>query len=97
MVAIRGGAHICPLPECPGRDQPCPDRDRYTSRWQSENADAQHCVRELITQIGGTSNPETFWLVNEFEATVTWAQIEMVAAHPHVLRIGLVDSGSPPP
>lgn len=93
IVRVRGGATLCPLPQCPGPDQPCPERDKYTARWQAENAESQRCVRDLITQIGGTSDPTVEWLTNFFGATLTWAQIQAVAAHPHVAGIDLGGGG----
>jgi hypothetical protein len=94
IVRVRGGATLCPLPQCPGPDQPCPERDKYTSRWQAENTESQRCVRDLITQLGGTSDPTVAWLTNFFGATLTWEQIQAVAAHPHVAGIDLGAGGT---
>jgi hypothetical protein len=93
IVRVRGGATICALPQCPGQGQPCPERDMYTALWTAENAESQHCVRDLITQIGGTSDPAVYWIANFFNATLTWAQIQLVAAHPHVSGIELAVGG----
>jgi hypothetical protein len=86
-IRVRGGATICALPQCPGPDSPCPERDMYTTLWQAQNAESQHCVRALVSQIGGTSDPTVEWLVNFFSATLTWEQVQLVAAHPHVSGI----------
>jgi hypothetical protein len=43
------------------------------------------------------SAPATLWLVNAFEATLTWAQIQQVAQLPDVLRIESELGGAPPP
>jgi hypothetical protein len=94
LITVRGGATSdCPLPQCPNRDQPCPAQELYTSRLQSENAESQHCVRELIAQIGGTSDPEVSWLSNVFGATLTWSQVQLIAAHPHVSNVDATVGG----
>lgn len=87
VIRVRGGATICTLPECPGPPSPCPERDMYTALWQAQNAESQHCVRALITEVGGTSEPTVEWLVNFISATLTWDQIQVIASHPHVLSI----------
>lgn len=89
-------ATLCPLPECTGSDRTCPSRDAYLARWEAETIEAQHCVQEMIASIGGTSSKEPL-LGGSFEATLTWSQIQVVASHPHVLRINAAETGEPPP
>jgi len=86
-VLVAGGAQICSLPQCPPPPAACDERDRLTERWRAENTEAQRCVRDAITAAGGTADTEVFWLVNVVSAQLTWAQIQAVAAHPHVLQI----------
>jgi hypothetical protein len=93
MIQIAGGAHHCPLEECPD-PQSCPARDAVLARYQAENQESQRCVRALIESEGGMSSPEVFWIVNAFAATLTWEQIQVVATHPHVISI---DSNAPAP
>jgi hypothetical protein len=95
-IGVRDGAHICPLPTCPGPSQPCPTRDAYISRWEAENRESQRCVRAFITELGGTASAEIFWLVNFVSATMPPAQIMQLATHPHVANIS-VDVPTPPP
>ncbi len=96
-VGVRGGARICPLPECPSGQRTCSARDSYADRWQAENAEAQRCVRQLITAIGGRADAEVFWIVNHFFADLTWDQIQQVATHPDVENIQPSGDGTPPP
>ena len=94
IVSVAGGARNCPLPACSA--QPCPERDSITSRMQAENFASQRCVRDLIASLGGAADPAAMWLINTFGATLTWEQIQAVAAHPHVVRVES-NGGTPPP
>lgn len=87
MITVKGGATVTPLPKCPDRGTPCAAADAMTSRWSAENLQSQQCVRELIVSVGGTPHAEVFWLVNDFVADLTWAQIQIVATHPDVVSI----------
>jgi hypothetical protein len=93
LLTVAGGATICPLPECATKS--CPDRDAVTQYWLDENLASQQCVRASISALGGASAPATFWLIDAFEATLTWAQIQQVASLPHVLRIESELGGAP--
>jgi hypothetical protein len=95
LVRVRGGAVICQLPPCSA--QPCPERERIVARWTDQNLASQLCVRELIAGLGGKSDPTSTWLIDSFEATLTWDQIQTVAAHPHVASIESKIGGGPPP
>jgi hypothetical protein len=97
VILVRGGAKICPLPECPVHNQSCPDQERFISHWKAENEASQRCVRALIGELGGSSESEIPWLVDMVEAHLTWPQIQAVAAHPHVERIEPSSTGAPPP
>lgn len=90
LVTVRGGAKVCPLPNCPAA---CDERDRFIARWKEENREAQRCVRDLLMAVGGTAAPEPFWLVNAFDAVLTWEQIQRVAVHPDVERIEAAEGG----
>jgi hypothetical protein len=94
MISVIGGARICPLPAC--ATSACPERDQVITRWEAENLESQHCVRELITSIGGASSPDTLWLINAFTADLTWDEIQTVAAHPQVGSIESTSGGAPP-
>jgi hypothetical protein len=94
IVSVAGGAHNCPLPACSA--QPCPERDSITSRMLAENLASQRCVRDLIASVGGAADPAAMWLINAFGATLSWEQIQAVAAHPHVVRVES-NGGTPPP
>ena len=97
IIMVEGGAQVGPLPECPAdRAQPCPARDGVVSQWETENLASQSCVRALIASTGGTADPTTLWLVNAFTATLTWEQIQVVAAHPQVIDVES-NGGTPPP
>ena len=63
----------------------------------SENLESQRCVRDLIDDVGGSSDAESFWLVDAFVATLTWEQIQAVAASPQVVQIEPDSGGAPPP
>jgi hypothetical protein len=91
---VRGGAIICSLPSCPTRT--CPEKDQIIARWQAENLESQRCVRQVIGAVGGSSSPEAFWLVNSFEANLTWAQIQTVTAHPQVKLVEASSASVPP-
>jgi hypothetical protein len=98
LIMVAGGAQSRPIPECPTqRTDPCPERDAVISQMEAENLASQQCVRELVAGVGGTADPTTFWIVNAFTATLTWDQIQVVAAHPHVISIESDNSGTPPP
>jgi hypothetical protein len=87
MITVRGGATVSMLPSCPERGTPCPAADAKMSQWMAENLQSQQCVRELIASVGGTPHEEVFWLVDDFVADLTWAQIQIVATHPDVVSI----------
>jgi hypothetical protein len=87
LITVKGGAMVTPLPTCPDRGTSCPAADAKTSEWMAENLQSQKCVRELIVSLGGTPHAEVFWLVNDFVAELTWAQIQNVATHPDVVSI----------
>ncbi len=87
QISVAAGATICPLPLCPGRAEACPEREAIMARWKAENLESQRCVRGLIDALGGTSSPDVSWLVNWFDATLPGPQVEVLATHPHVLRI----------
>ncbi|MCU0696017.1 MAG: hypothetical protein MUC96_05770 [Myxococcaceae bacterium] len=95
VVLVRGGATICQLPTCPPPPGVCAEMDALTSRWRAENAEAQRCVRDLISSSGGTADPDVLFLVNAVSASLTWSQIQTVAAHPHVLQVQGGGSGPP--
>jgi hypothetical protein len=100
MIAVRRTGSVCPRPACPGRT--CPELERYLARLDQETAASQTCVRAFIASIGGTASPEVFTAGNGISATLTWPQIQMVAAHPHVQQIdprfgGPAPVGPPPP
>jgi hypothetical protein len=95
MIMVAGGAHHCPLEAC-ADPRSCPPRDAVLSRYQAENRESQRCVRALIESEGGTSSEEVFSIVNAFQATLTWDQIEVVATHPHVVGVE-ANIPTPPP
>lgn len=96
VIAVRRTDPVCPRPACREPMQ-CPEASQYAARMQEEAAASQACVRALITSIGGTASPEIFTLGNSFPATLTWAQIQTVASHPHVVQIdGRFDNSLPP-
>lgn len=97
LMAIRRSEPVCPIPACPGRGQSCPDRDRYFARLTEETKASQSCVRLLIASIGGNASAEVFELGNALSATLTWDQIQTVAAHPDVISIMPRFSSTPPP
>jgi hypothetical protein len=83
---VRGGAKICPVPECPAEGEPCPELEQLEAYWTAENRASQLCVRDYLSQLGGTVQSE-FVFINGFQATLTWAQLDQLAAHPHVSGI----------
>lgn len=93
-IVVEGGARYCSLDAC--SRNPCPSRDAVLARWEAENLASQRCVRDLISSLGATSSPEGFAIVNAFQATLNWGQIQVVAAHPQVTGIG-ANVASPPP
>ena len=95
LISVEGGAQVGPLPACP-TDRSCPERDAAISRMEQENLASQRCIRELIASTGGTADPTTLWIINAFTATLTWDQIQIVAAHPQVIHIES-NGGQPPP
>ena len=97
MIAVRRGSDLCPLPACPGPAVACPELTLYNDRLLEEATASQACVRALIASIGGTASSEVFVVGDSFSATLTWPQIQTVAAHPHVGQIDSRYSTSPPP
>jgi hypothetical protein len=95
LIMVAGGAVISPLPGCDQR--PCPANEAIVARWTAENLASQLCVRQLITALGGSSDPTSFWITNSFGAALTWAQIQQVATHPHVKLIEAQQTTIPPP
>ncbi len=91
VILAAGGATICPCSA-----PPCPEHVTLETRWEAENLASQRCVRELIGAVGGASNAGTSWLIDAFVATLTWGQIQLVAAHPHVTHLE-GNGGSLPP
>lgn len=84
-IMVSGGAPICPVTSC--STPPCPDTGQIISWMTDVNLASQRCVRALITSLGGTSDPGTLWLVDSFQASLTWEQIQAVAAYPQVTSI----------
>lgn len=95
-IAVRRDSQLCPRPACPGTAVECPELERYTDRLLEEATASQACVRALIAAIGGTASSEVFAVGDSFSATLTWSQIQTVAAHPHVAQIEPA-AGEPPP
>lgn len=95
VITVRSSAVICPLPDCSAK--PCPEDDAIINYVTSENLESQRCVRDLIDDVGGSSDAESFWLVDAFVATLTWEQIQAVAASPQVVQIEPDSGGAPPP
>jgi len=82
-ILVSGGATVCPGSE------------RYIKRMEAENLASQACVRDLIASLGGTSSPDTFWIINAFDAQLTWEQIQIVGSYPDVRAIEPGDSEYP--
>jgi len=97
IVAVRRDKDLCPAPVCPDRGIDCPENARYWNRVAEETQASQSCVRALIATIGGTASSEVFVLGNGFPASLTWSQIQTVAAHPDVLSLERAEGGNPPP
>lgn len=84
-IMVSGGAPSCPEAAC--STPPCADSSEPPSWMSAMNMASQYCVRDLITSLGGASNPEVNWLVDSFEASLTWEQIQAVAAYPTVTQV----------
>lgn len=84
-IVVAGGAKVCNSSSAP--EGTCPPIDQAMVLWQQQNSEAQRCVRELISSVGGVSSPEVFALVNVIMARLTWAQILVVAGSPSVTSI----------
>ena len=84
VIAVRREYSLCPRPVCPDRGAGCPEAAGYDARLTEDALASQACVRALISSIGGTVSPEVFVLGNGLLASLTWSQIQTVAAHPHV-------------
>jgi hypothetical protein len=97
IIAVRRTGTICPRPACPGRATDCPEAQRYNDRLSKEAAASQTCVRALVASIGGMATTEALPLGNTLGATLTWPQIQTVAAHPHVGQIEPRYFDVPPP
>lgn len=97
LLAIRRSQQVCPRPACPGPAQACPERDRYFMRLADEARASQACVRALIAAIGGDASAELLELGNSLLATLSWDQIQTVAAHPDVISLMPRFSMTPPP
>jgi hypothetical protein len=95
MIRVTGAAGPCPLPECATR--PCPEADAILGYLRAKNCASQECVRDLVAMVGGTSDEETFALLDAFAATLTPEQVRVVATHPHVEHIQANDRPPPPP
>lgn len=96
LIAIRRDRELCPIPACPSRPNPCPERDRYEAYTTQEAGASQTCVRSLIASIGGSATDEVLVLGNSIDAFLSWSQIQTVAAHPDVISIGSRFGGPPP-
>jgi hypothetical protein len=97
LLAIRREQELSPLPECLDRAASCPERDRYLARETEVAKASQTCVRSLIASIGGAATDEVFVPGNAMVATLSWSQIQIVAAHPDVISIAPRFDGTPPP
>jgi hypothetical protein len=95
LITVRSSTVICPLPNCSA--EPCAGDDAIIAYWTSENLESQRCVRGLITDLGGSSDAQSFWLIDAFVATLTWDQIQAVATSPEVVSIEPNSVGAPPP
>lgn len=96
VIAVRRGNSLCPLPACPGRATACPELERYNARIAEEAKASQTCVRSLVATAGGTASDEVLTLGNALLATLTWQQIQTVAAHPDVQQISPRYGDAPP-
>lgn len=95
LIAIRKNYTVCPIPACPGTARQCPESDKYNAWLERASEASQACVRELIEEVGGVSS-EFFTIGNGLSATLTWEQIQIVAAHPDVGSIA-AELPDPPP
>jgi hypothetical protein len=97
VLLLLQGRQLCTFPGCPPMPNPCPEADSYVAYLEQWNWESQQCVRTLIHDVGGTASEERFWLVNSIAASLTWSQIQAVAAHPQVLSVESAQDGSLPP
>lgn len=95
LIAVRKNYTVCPQPACPGTARQCPERDKYDAWLERASEASQMCVKGLIEEVGGSVS-EFFTLGNGLSATLTWEQIQIVAAHPDVGSIAS-DEPAPPP
>lgn len=95
LITVQSNAVICPLPAC--STKPCPENDAIVNYLTAEHLESQRCVRDLIDELGGSSDPDSLWLIDAFVATLTWEQIQAVAASPQVIQIEPNSDGAPPP
>jgi hypothetical protein len=95
ILTINGGPKVCPLPECP--DRTCPAREAELAYFDEQIIQSQRCVHALLETLGVTGY-EVLSLANAVSATLTRAQVEAVAEHPHVDSVNAVfDDDVPPP
>lgn len=92
LITIRRSLPFCEPPACSA----CPERDLYNEQLTMRSGEAQACVRELITAVGGDAPEAPSIIPDFFSALLTWPQIQSVAAHPDVARIDADDRFSPP-
>ena len=79
IVSVAGGARNCRSGLfLPSR---VPSGQHYEPNAGGDFA-SQRCVRDLIASLGGAADPAAMWLIDTFGATLTWEQIQAVAAHP---------------
>ncbi|MDX2052107.1 MAG: hypothetical protein SFV15_06945 [Polyangiaceae bacterium] len=99
MISVARSAPVCPRPDCPGSGiLSCPEYIQYSDRLDAETVASQTCVRALLEMIGGEERVGVFPRSTPgILALLTWAQIQAVAAHPHVLGISSTKLGTPPP
>jgi hypothetical protein len=86
VIAVRPDQQAGPPPACPGGGTACPELERNEARITQAKA-SQICVRSLVSSIGGIASDEVLVAGNAFSATLTWDQIQTVAAHPDVIHI----------
>jgi hypothetical protein len=87
MVNVRGGAKICPHPDCPDRGEECPESKALFSYYDAESRASQTCVRAFLAELGGRVDAEFVGFANAFSTELSWAQIQQLATHPHVQAI----------
>jgi hypothetical protein len=95
LIGVSGAAPVCDVGSC--REGNCPQQMAIWDYWAAENLASQKCVRDLVDSVGGSSSPEQLGFVDFFVATLTWAQIQTVATHPHVESISPSEGGGTPP